>query len=57
MKIVLILLKKLRFNEESNIFAIERDRGLESIIGDIYQTYDGKDGYMSVEEKAANFCI
>ena len=55
MKIVLILLKKLRFNEESNIFAIERDRGLESIIGNIYQTYDGKDVYMSIEEKATNF--
>ena len=49
------IINKLRFNEESDIFAIERDRGLESIIGDIYQTYDGKDVYMSVEEKAANF--
>lgn len=49
------IINRLRFNEESDIFAIERDRGLESIIGDIYQTYDGKDVYMSVEEKAANF--
>ena len=49
------IIKKLRFNEESNIFAMERDRGLESIIGNIYQTYDGKDVYMSIEEKATNF--
>lgn len=49
------IIKKLRFNEESDIFAIERDKGLKSIIGNIYQTYDGKDVYMSVEEKAANF--
>ena len=49
------IIKKLQFNEESDIFAIERDRGLESIIGNIYQTYDGKDVYMSIEEKAANF--
>ena len=31
------IIKKLRFNEESDIFAIERNKGLESIIGSIYQ--------------------
>lgn len=49
------IIKKLRFNEESDIFAVERDKGLKSIISDIYQTYDGKDVYDSIEEKAANF--
>lgn len=49
------IIKKLRFNEESDIFAIEREKGLKSIIGNIYQTYDGKDVYLSIEEKAANF--
>lgn len=49
------IIKKLRFNEESEIFAIEREKGLKSIIGNIYQTYDGKDVYLSIEEKAANF--
>ena len=29
------IIKKLRFNEESDIFAIERNKGLESIIGSI----------------------
>ena len=33
------IINKLRFNEESTLFAIERDRGLESIIGNIYQSF------------------
>ncbi len=49
------IIAKLRFNEESDIFAIERDKGLESIIGNIYQGFDGQDIYKSIEEKAANF--
>ena len=49
------IINKLRFNEESDIFAIERNKGLEAIIGNIYQTFDGGDVYKSVEEKAANF--
>lgn len=49
------IINKLRFNEESSLFAIERDRGLESIIGNIYQSFAGQDIYKSIEEKAANF--
>ena len=49
------VINKLRFNEESDIFAIERNKGLQSIIGNIYQTFDGEDVYKSIEEKAANF--
>ena len=49
------IINKLRFNEESSLFAVERDRGLESIIGNIYQSFDGQDIYKSIEEKAANF--
>ena len=49
------IINKLRFNEESDIFAIERNKGLEAIIGNIYQTFDGGDVYKSVEEKASNF--
>ena len=49
------IINKLRFHEESDIFAIERNRGLEAIIGNIYQTFDGKDVYLSIEEKASNF--
>lgn len=49
------IISKLKFNEKSDIFAIEKDRGLEAIIGDIYLTFDGNDVYKSVEEKASNF--
>ena len=49
------IINKLRFNEESSLFAIERDRGLESIIGNIYQSFDGQEIYKSIEEKGANF--
>ena len=49
------IINKLRFNEESSLFAVERDRGLESIIGNIYQSFAGQDIYKSIEEKGANF--
>lgn len=49
------VVNKLKFNIESNLFAIERNKGLESIINDLYQTFDGEEVYKSVEEKAANF--
>lgn len=49
------VINKLRFNEESSLFAIERDQGLASIIGNIYQSFAGQDIYKSVEEKGANF--
>ena len=49
------IINKLRFNEESTLFAIERDKGLESIIGNIYQSFAGQDVYKSIQEKGANF--
>ena len=49
------IIAKLRFHEESDIFAIEREKGLASIIGNIYQTFGGEDVYKSIEEKASNF--
>lgn len=50
-----LIIENLKFNEKSNLFAVERDRGLEAIIGNIYQSFDGQYIYKSVEEKAANF--
>ena len=49
------LITKLKFNNESNIFGLERNHGLESILNDIYLTFDGKDVYESIELKACNF--
>ncbi len=49
------VINKLRFNSDSNLFALERNKGLSSIINDIYQSFDGVDVYPSIEEKAVNF--
>lgn len=49
------IVNKLRFNSDSDLFALERDRGLESIIRNIYGSFNGQDVYPSIEEKAANF--
>lgn len=49
------IIKKLKFNNKSNLFALERNNGLREIIGTIYQSFDGIDLYKSIEEKAANF--
>ena len=49
------IINKLRFNEGSTLFAVERDKGLESIIGNVYQSFEGQEIYKSIEEKAANF--
>ena len=46
---------KLKFNSDSNLFALERNEGLKEVIGTIYQSFDGKDLYSTIEEKAANF--
>lgn len=49
------IINKLRFSNDSNLFALERDKGLQSIINNIYQSFDGVDLYLTIEEKAANF--
>ena len=49
------IINKLKFNNDSNLFALERNKGLSSIIENIYATFGGIDVYPSIEEKAANF--
>ena len=49
------IISKLKFNSDSDLFALERNKGLQAIIGTIYGTFDGKDLYPTIEEKAANF--
>lgn len=49
------IINKLKFNNDSNLFALERNDGLKEILGAIYQSFNGKDVYPSIEEKAANF--
>lgn len=40
--------------EFGGLFGIEKDQGFKSAIGTIYQTFDSKELYPSVEEKGAN---
>ena len=49
------IVDKLKFNNDSKLFALERDKGLSSIIENIYQSFAEVDLYLTVEEKAANF--
>ncbi|MBR4618660.1 MAG: virulence protein RhuM/Fic/DOC family protein [Bacilli bacterium] len=48
------IIEKLKFNNESSLFALERNSGLKSIIENIYQSFNGKELYPTIEEKAAN---
>lgn len=38
---------------QSDLFGVEKDQSFHSSIGQIYQTWDGKELYPSIEEKAA----
>lgn len=47
-------INQMPFFGESILFGNEKDDSFKSIIGNIYQSFDGVDLYPSVEEKAAN---
>ena len=49
------IINKLKFNNDSDLFALERNQGLKAILGSIYQSFDGVDLYPTIEEKGANF--
>jgi len=40
--------------EFDGLFGLEKDQGFKSALGTIYQTFDGRELYPSIEEKAAN---
>ena len=44
----------MRFGGESSLFGNEKDDSFKSSLGAIYQTFDGKEVYPTVEEKAAH---
>ena len=48
------LIDSMRFSGESNLFGVEKDGSFKSSIAAIYQGFDGRDLYPSLEEKAAN---
>jgi death-on-curing family protein len=44
----------MRFGAESDLFGREKDDSFRGSIGNIYQSFAGKDLYSSLEEKAAH---
>ena len=49
------IIKELKFNNDSKLFALERNEGLKAILGSIYQSFEGVDLYPTIQEKASNF--
>lgn len=48
------IILSMKFSTGSKLFGNEKDDSLKASIGDIYQTFDGKELYPSLEEKAAH---
>lgn len=48
------LISSLRFNDESDLFGVEKDDSFKSSIAAIYQSFAGQEIYPSLQEKAAN---
>ena len=48
------LIASMRFGSESDLFGNEKDDSFKGSIGNIYQSFGGRDVYPSLEEKAAN---
>ena len=48
------LIASMRFGNESDLFGNEKDDSFKGSIGNIYQTFGGREVYPSLEEKAAN---
>ena len=48
------VISHMRFGAESDLFGREKDDSFKGSIGNIYQSFDGKELYPSLEEKAAH---
>lgn len=48
------VIQSMRFGDESDLFGKEKDDSFKGSIGNIYQSFGGRDVYESLEEKAAN---
>ncbi len=48
------IINDMKFNNDSDLFALERNEGLKAILGAIYQSFAGKNLYPTIEEKSAN---
>ena len=48
------VIRSMRFGAERDLFGVEKDDSFKSSIGNIYQTFGGRDVYSTLQEKAAN---
>ncbi|MDD5924777.1 virulence protein RhuM/Fic/DOC family protein [Ellagibacter isourolithinifaciens] len=48
------VIRSMRFGDESDLFGVEKDDSFKGSIGNVYQTFGGRDVYPTLEEKAAN---
>ena len=48
------VISQMRFGNESDLFGKEKDESFHGSIGNIYQSFDGKELYPTLEEKAAH---
>lgn len=48
------VIQSMRFGDESDLFGREKDDSFKGSIGNIYQSFGGRDVYQSLEEKAAH---
>lgn len=48
------VIDSMRFGSESELFGVEKDDSFRGSIGDIYQSFDGRNLYPTLQEKAAN---
>ena len=48
------VISHMRFGDESDLFGREKDDSFRGSIGNIYQSFDGRELYPSLEEKAAH---
>ena len=48
------IIDSMKFGDTSGLFGNEKDNSFKSVVGAIYQSFDGKDVYPTDQEKAAN---
>ena len=48
------VIESLRFGRESSLFGVEKDSSFKGAIGNVFQSFGGRDLYPTLEEKAAH---
>ena len=48
------VIDSMRFGRESSLFGVEKDGSFKGAIGNVFQSFGGRDLYPTLEEKAAN---